>query len=80
MLNWWLLLFGGMVLSSCSQQKNQAEQAASPRTAATRQFTLVYQPKGPDPGVSDLLPVRGDILIAVKWHGGLALTTDAGKH
>lgn len=29
--------------------------------------------------IYDLLPVAGDTLIAVKWYGGLMLTTDAGK-
>jgi hypothetical protein len=80
MLKWWLLLFGGIVLGSCNQKKKQVEQATLPPTASASKPKLVYQPTGPDPAVYDLLPVSDDTLIAVKWHGGLAVTTDAGKH
>lgn len=31
-----------------------------------------------DPAVFSLLPISGDTLIAVKWHGGLSITTNAG--
>jgi hypothetical protein len=79
MLNGWLLLFGGLVLGSCDQQKKPVAQAASPQPVSASAHKLVYLPTGPDPGVFDLLPVNGDTLIAVKWHGGLAVTTDAGK-
>jgi hypothetical protein len=79
MLKWSLLLYVGLVLGSCHQKKKQLEQAATPQTATTSTPRLIYRPTGPDPAVYDLLPVRGDTLIAVKWHGGLALTTDAGK-
>lgn len=80
MLKWLLLLIGGIVLGSCNQKTKQVEQAAPPLTASTSKPKLVYRPTGPDPAVYDLLPVSGDTLIAVKWHGGLAVTTDAGKH
>ena len=79
MLKWWLLLFGEIVLGSCNQKKRQVEQVATPQTTSTSKPKLVYQPTGPDPAVYDLLPVRGDTLIAVKWYGGLAVTTDAGR-
>ena len=40
---------------------------------------MVCRPTGPASAVYDLVPVSGETLIAVKWHGGLAVTTDAGK-
>ncbi|QIL75067.1 WD40/YVTN/BNR-like repeat-containing protein [Hymenobacter sp. HDW8] len=33
-----------------------------------------------DPAVFDLLAISSDTLIAVKWHGGFSITTDAGKN
>jgi hypothetical protein len=80
MVKWWLLFSGGVVLGSCNQEKMQVEQAATPRIILKSKPKLVYRPTGPDPAVYDLLPVGGDTLIAVKWQGGLAVTTDAGKH
>lgn len=50
------------------------------RTTSGNRPKLVYKSTGPDKAVYDLLPVNGDTLIAVKWHGGLGLTTDAGLH
>lgn len=35
---------------------------------------------GGNTGVKDLLPIQGDTLIAVRTYGGIAITTDAGKH
>ena len=80
MLKWWLLIAGGVVLGSCNQKKNQVEQAALPQTTSATKPQLVYRPTGPDFAVHDLLPVNSDTLIAVKWNGGIAVTTDAGNH
>ncbi|MBU6121325.1 WD40/YVTN/BNR-like repeat-containing protein [Hymenobacter siberiensis] len=66
--------------SSCNSESNQAEKAKQPQTSTRAKPKMVYKPTGPDKAVYDLLPVSGDTLIAVKWHGGLALTTDAGLH
>jgi hypothetical protein len=66
MLNGWLLLFGGLVLGSCDQQKKPVAQAASPQPVSASAHKLVYLPTGPDPGVFDLLPVNGDTL---RWSG-----------
>ncbi|MDB5233909.1 MAG: hypothetical protein JWR44_902 [Hymenobacter sp.] len=66
--------------SSCNSESNQVEKAKKPQTSTVAKPKLVYKPTGPDKAVYDLLPVNGDTLIAVKWHGGLALTTDAGLH
>jgi photosystem II stability/assembly factor-like uncharacterized protein len=66
--------------SSCNSESNQAEKAKKPQTYTRAKPKLVYKPTGPDKAVYDLLPVNGDTLIAVKGHGGLALTTDAGLH
>jgi len=79
MLKWSLLLVSGILLSSCNQRKKQLEQAAIPPSASRHKPRVVYRPTGPDPDVQDLLPIKGDTLIAVKGHGGLAVTTDAGK-
>lgn len=74
-----LLLFGGRVLGSCNQKEKQVGQAATSQTASASKPKLVCRPTGPASAVYDLVPVSGETLIAVKWHGGLAVTTDAGK-
>jgi hypothetical protein len=68
------------MLGCGNQQKKQAAQAAPPHLLLHSKPKLVYRPTSPNPAVYDLLPVHGDTLIAVKWHGGLAVTTDAGQH
>lgn len=43
------------------------------------EYTIKYKPSNKfDPAVFNLLPISGDTLIAVKWHGGLSITTNAG--
>jgi len=68
------LLLLGVSLYSCDQAPTHIAQLPHDKPK------LTYFPSGPDPAVFDLLPVNGDTLLAVKWHGGLALTTDAGIH
>lgn len=76
MRTWWVLVFSVM-LGACSQKRKQVEDLARPPAAA--QPRSLAQASKPSSAVSDLLPVGGDTLVAVKWHGGLALTTDGGR-
>jgi hypothetical protein len=75
----WLLALS-CLSSSCNSESNQAEKAKKPQTSTVAKPKLVYKPTGPNKAVEDLLPVNGDTLIAVKWGGGIAITTDAGLH
>ncbi|MBH8556551.1 WD40/YVTN/BNR-like repeat-containing protein [Hymenobacter negativus] len=70
----------GCLSSSCNSESNQADKVKKPQTSSVAKPKLVYKPTGPDKAIYDLLPVNSDTLIAVKWHGGLAITTDAGLH
>jgi len=66
--------------SSCNTEPKQIKNDERVPTASTTKPKLVHKPTGPDKAVHDLLTVNGDTLIAVKWDGGIALTTDAGLH
>ena len=68
-----------VLLVSCHQNQNQAEQVVRPLAPSSDKAKRAHQPTEPIAHVEDLLPVHGDTLIAVMQFR-LALTTDAGRH
>jgi hypothetical protein len=79
-----VLVASALLLSllGCGNEENKEKRVALlPRSKAARDTV------DRNPGVMDLLPITGDTLIAARsyWgsptkHGGVAITTDAGKH
>ena len=75
----WLIALS-CLSSSCNPESNQAAKEKKPQTAAGIKHKVTRGPTGSNKAVYDLLPVNSDTLIAVKWGGGIAITTDAGLH
>ena len=75
----WLIALSGLS-SSCNLEPKQIKSGERVPAASIIKPKRVYKPTGPDKAVHDLLTVNGDTLFAVKWNGGLALSTDAGSH
>ncbi|WP_140466195.1 WD40/YVTN/BNR-like repeat-containing protein [Hymenobacter nivis] len=75
----WLIVLN-CLSSSCNSDLKRTEDNQNAHTALEIKPKSVRKPTSPDKAVYDLLPVNGDTLIAVKWNGGLAITTDAGLH
>jgi hypothetical protein len=65
---------------ACNTEPKQAKNNERVPASLATKPKLVHKPTGPDKAVHDLLAVNGDTLIAVKWDGGIAITTDAGLH
>ncbi|RTQ53496.1 hypothetical protein EJV47_01790 [Hymenobacter gummosus] len=76
MMRYWILVLG-VAVGACSQQQEQDKQKAP--SVLSDKTDLRQRTRKADHAVHDLLPVSGDTLIAVKWHGGLAITTNAGQ-
>ncbi|MCA8832651.1 WD40/YVTN/BNR-like repeat-containing protein [Hymenobacter pini] len=66
-----------LAVSCTTRQESERQQ----KEALPSEVLIFTEPaRNQNGGVSDLLPVGADTLIAVKHGGGLALTTDGGTH